>query len=63
MSNRANSYPNKVMCPLVERMIDDIDCIENQDCVNGLLKSIPEEYTQKAHWKNICEQCPYFEID
>lgn len=63
MPNRANSYPNEVMCPLVDHMIDSVDCIENQDCVNGMLKSIPEEYMQKGQWRNICKQCPYFEIN
>lgn len=65
MSNRANEYPKQMFCPLVESKIENIDCIENQDVVNHLIteNSMPQEYKQKENWREICEQCKYFEID
>ena len=35
-----------VMCPLVNRMIQSFDCMENSDAIDGILKkdSTPEEY-------------------
>ncbi len=50
-----------VMCPLVGRMIEDIDCIENSDAVDGILKkdSIPKEYTILPDWEEICRDCEW----
>ena len=35
-----------VKCPLVDEMIEDIDCIENVDAVDGRLKAdkLPERF-------------------
>lgn len=65
MSNRQNEYPKQVLCPLIDSNIKDIDCIENQDVVNHLVteKSMPKKYKQKENWREICQQCRYFEID
>lgn len=65
MSNRANAYPKQVLCPLVDSMIEDIDCMENQDVANDLIveESMPDKYKKKENWREICEQCKYFEID
>ncbi len=65
MSNLQNEYPKQVLCPLVDSNIEDIDCIENQDVVKHLVteKSMPQKYKQKENWREICEQCKYFEID
>ena len=44
-----------VFCPLVDRKIEDIDCIENRDVVDGMLveSSLPDEYKRKINWKDI----------
>ena len=36
--------PNFVLCPLVDTEIENIDCIENSDAVDGILKkdTVPE---------------------
>lgn len=47
-----------IFCPLVDRNIDSIDCVENQSICE---KSIPAEYKQKPDWKQICANCKYQE--
>jgi hypothetical protein len=51
----------EVMCPLVDELINDIDCIENRDCVDGiiLLSSLPEKYKKKEDFINICKKCKW----
>lgn len=65
MSNRANEYPCRMFCPLVDRVIPVSDCIENQDCATGVIRpnAIPKEYRSKENWSEICRQCKYFELD
>ena len=38
-----------VFCPLMDRKIEDIDCIENRDVVDGMIieSSMPNEYKKK----------------
>ena len=50
-----------VFCPLVDRKIEDIDCIENRDDVDGMLveSSLPDEYKRKINWKDICRKCQW----
>ncbi|WP_162610626.1 hypothetical protein [Blautia sp. An249] len=50
-----------VFCPLVDRKIEDIDCIENRDVVDGMLveSSLPDEYKRKINWKDICRKCQW----
>lgn len=52
---------DKALCPLVDVEIEDIDCIETRDAVDGLMleRSIPAEYKQKEGWKEICRKCKY----
>lgn len=47
---------DNIMCPLVERYIDPVDCMENRDIKD---ESIPAEYKQKEGWKEICRKCKY----
>lgn len=47
---------SQVRCPLVDRFIEDIDCLENTSIAES---SIPAEYKQKPDWKNICQKCPF----
>lgn len=52
-----------VMCPLVDTEIQDIDCIENSDAVDGIIKkdTVPERFKKKADWITICERCKWHE--
>ena len=53
--------PNAVLCPLVDEMIDDIDCIENRECIDGMiiLSSLPDKYKQKSDYQKICKSCKW----
>lgn len=50
-----------VDCPLVDRKIEDIDCIENREIVDGNLieECMPECYKKKENWKDICKKCKW----
>lgn len=49
------------MCPLVNDEIEDIDCMENADAVDGIMKkdSVPEKYRRLPDWEEICKRCKY----
>ena len=47
---------DKIFCPLVEKKIDIVDCMENCDIKD---EYIPPEYKEKANWKEICSKCKY----
>lgn len=53
--------PDFVFCPLVDIMIENIDCIENSDAVDGLLKkdTVPKKFKIKPNWEEICQQCKW----
>ncbi len=42
-------------------MIEDIDCIENVDAVDGRLKAdkLPERFKKKDDWETICKKCKW----
>ena len=48
-----------VKCPLVDEMIEDIDCIENVDAVDGRLKAdkLPERFKKKDDLLKHYEGC------
>lgn len=50
-----------VFCPLVDRKIEDIDCIENRDVVDSMIieSLLPDEYKRKKNWKDICRTCKW----
>ncbi len=52
----------KVFCPLIDNEIENIDCIENRDCINGIIKlsSMPDKYKGKRDYKTVCRECKYF---
>ncbi len=52
---------NNVQCPLVDELIDNIDCIETSEAVKEILKveSVPDEFKKKPTWKEICKNCKY----
>lgn len=47
-----------ILCPLVDRLIDPVDCMENRDIKDVF---VPQEYKAKEDWKTICKNCPYHE--
>lgn len=53
--------PDFVMCPLVDRRIENIDCIENSDAVDGIVKkeTVPVTFKQKSEWEQICKKCKW----
>ena len=53
--------PDLVMCPLVDRRIENIDCIENSDAVDGIVKKeiVPVTFKQKSGWEQICKKCKW----
>lgn len=53
--------PDFVMCPLVDQRIENIDCIENSDAVDGIIKkeAVPQRFKQKPGWEQICEKCKW----
>ena len=53
--------PDFVRCPLVDKEIENIDCIENSDAVAGIIKkeTIPERFKKKPNWEKICEKCKW----
>lgn len=50
-----------IMCPLVDQNISHVDCMENSDAVDGILKkeTVPERFRQKADWEKICRKCQW----
>ena len=53
--------PDFVMCPLVDEKIENIDCMENSDAVDGIIKkeAVPQRFKQKPRWEQICEKCKW----
>jgi len=53
--------PDFVLCPLVDENIEPIDCIENSDAVDGILKkeTVPKRFKKKPNWEEICEKCKW----
>lgn len=60
-----NEFPERVMCPLIDTEIDDVDCVENQDAADGLIieKSVPPRFKNKSDWRLICQRCKYHQED
>ncbi len=46
----------KIACPLIDELIDPVDCMENQAIKE---KCIPEKFKVKYNWKDICKKCKY----
>ena len=60
MVNKANKFP---YCPLVDKKVQDIECVENQDCIDGIIDihSMPKKFKEKKDYANICKTCKYHE--
>ena len=56
-----NDVLDSVYCPLIDDVIEDIDCIENWDCIDGFIKlsSLPDKYKVKDDYRDICKRCEY----
>lgn len=53
-----------MMCPLVDDQIDEIDCLENTDIIDGFISDeshIPDYFKIKPDYKEICKKCKYHE--
>ena len=48
---------DKILCPLVDKIITPVDCMENRDIKDEF---IPDEYKVKENWKEICKNCKYY---
>ena len=53
--------PDVVLCPLVDVEIENIDCIENSDAVDGIIKkeTVPLRFKKKSDWETICKKCKW----
>ena len=53
--------PDVVLCPLVDVEIENIDCIENSDAVDGIIKkeTVPLRFKKKHDWETICKNCKW----
>ena len=53
-----------IICPLVDKQIDSIDCLENTDIIDGFISDethIPDEFKVKPDYKEICKNCKFHE--
>ena len=52
---------NTILCPLVDDIIEDIECIENRDVVDEMIteESLPNKYKRKSNWKEIFRKCKW----
>lgn len=51
-------------CPLIDKDIDPVDCLENIDIIDGFISNeshIPSQYKVKPDYKEICKKCKYHE--
>ena len=53
--------PDVVLCPLVDVEIENIDCIENSDAVDGIIKkeTVPLRFKKQSDWETICKNCKW----
>ena len=58
-----NQRVTEVECPVLKKIIKDIDCIENRDIVDGNLdeRFIPEGFKERRDWKGACRACKWHE--
>ena len=49
MEYNEENIVTEVFCPLVDEIIEDIDCIENRDIIDGCFKMscLPKKYKAK----------------
>ena len=51
----------KVMCPLIDKEIEPMDCVDVVDCIlnSVFLKNLPDKYKEKKDYIKICKQCKW----
>lgn len=56
---------DNVFCPIVNKDIEDIECIVTVDCADGILKPsvTDEKFTNIKNWREICLKCPNHEME
>lgn len=61
MEYNEENIVTEVFCPLVDEIIEDIDCIENRDIIDGCfeMSCLPKKYKAKENFKEICKQCKW----
>lgn len=53
-----------IKCPLTDVEIDEIDCLENIDIIDGFISDdshIPDELKVETNYKEICKKCKFHE--
>lgn len=55
---------DKIICPLIDDMIEVGDCVVCSDVSSGMLKEecITDKFKEKKNWKDICKNCKYHEM-
>lgn len=53
-----NVADEKVLCPLIDKKIDPVDCMENQAVKDS---SVPDKFKISPDWRKICENCKYYD--
>lgn len=48
---------DKILCPLIDKEISRVDCMENRDVKE---EYIPDIFKEKDNWNVICQNCKYF---
>ena len=61
MGYNSEEVVREVFCPLVDEIIENIDCIENRDIIDGFFKMscLPDKYKTKKDFENICKSCKW----
>lgn len=51
--------PTYVKCPVLDKLIENIDCIENRDAVDGNIveKYLLDGFKEHENWKDQCKNC------
>ncbi len=56
---------NRIICPLINKEISDDDCYDVCLVANKMLKpsAIPEMFTQKEDFREVCKNCKNHNLD
>ncbi len=61
LNNENSGAPSHVLCPVLDKEIRDIDCIENRDAVDGNVveKYLLDGFKEREDWKDRCKSCQW----